>query len=323
MASKKKSDGNIVFLKVAVVSLMIAVAVLAIMLAVTMASVSSLYSTINSLKNQSSSQTTPPVTFAGLDQPLNASMLGVLNNQPLTKYELAGQGLLNGSYASEVLISNNSKYKPYVVNGKPSVIYIGAITCPYCSENRWAMVLALAQFGNFSALYQGYSAAQDGDIPTIYFSKVDYNTSAGVDFNNSYSSKYINFISADYESPISGRFQVGPISYFIAHSPNATYSSAMSFMNSTNKFGGTPFTFWGGSLFTGADGVVLVNGSWTSMQAQTHAQIINQINAFNTTFSKAEFAAADVYISKVCPAINNTAQVCSLPAIRTLENLTA
>jgi hypothetical protein len=54
-------------------------------------------------------------------------------------------------------------------NGKPSVIYIGAISCVWCGENRWAMAMALSRFGSFNSLYIGYSSIHDGDVPTLYW----------------------------------------------------------------------------------------------------------------------------------------------------------
>lgn len=266
-------------------------------------------------------------TLANIDQPFNASQLSVFNNAPLGNFEIAGGKLLNGTLDSEVQLTAYPQYNALIINGKPTVVYIGAITCPFCSENRWAMALALGQFGSFQNLYYGYSALHDGDVPTLYWGSVNYTTPEGVNFNNSYSSQYINFISADYESPVSGSFQVQPISYFISKAPNPAVKAAMSFMNATNKFQGTPFTLWGTSLVPGADAVVVVNDSWTGMAALTHRQIINQINGFNGNFSYAEFAAADVYIAQLCRTLSQTnssaPQVCSLPAIVKLEALVA
>jgi hypothetical protein len=101
----------------------------------------------------------------------------------------------------------------------------------------------------------------------------------------------------------------------------------MEFMNSTNAFGGTPFTFWGTVVNRGAMGEVFgtpQNASVTQSQEipltyMTHSQILNQLKAFNTSFAQEEYAAADLYVAELCPSINNTAPVCSLPAIQTYE----
>jgi hypothetical protein len=268
----------------------------------------------------------------------------VINTAPNSNYEIAGEALLNMSLPGEGLayntiyyIGNNFylnlahpvTYGPFISSGKPSVIYIGAISCVYCGENRWAMTLALSRFGNFSALYNGYSAIHDADVPTLYWSPQNLSTTSNsATFGNSYKSNYINFFSAEYDSNITSGFQFPalqyPISYFAARAPNTSYLSAMEFMNSTNRFRGTPFTFWGTSLNLGAEGVVFgtppnQTSTYLGITYMTHAQILNQLKSFNTTFAYEEYAVADAYIAEICPSINNSAAVCSLPAIQTFE----
>jgi hypothetical protein len=262
-------------------------------------------------------------TLAGIDQAFNQTQLATINDAPLSYYEVAGQKLLNGTIANQIPLSNSIylQYNSLIINGKPSVVYIGAISCVFCGENRWAMALALSKFGNFTQLYQGYSAIKDSDVPTIYWVADNYTTAAGVGYGNYYSSTLINFFSADYQSPITSGFQVGSLSYFIQKSPNPEYTQALAFMNSTNKFQGTPFTFWGTSLVPGADAVVFGNSSQSQSiinGGETHAQILAQLQSFNDQFAWSEYAGADVYIAQVCPAINNVAAVCSLPAIKAI-----
>jgi uncharacterized membrane protein YobD (UPF0266 family) len=273
-------------------------------------------------------------TTAGIDQQFSSSELSTINSAPNSNFETAGEMLLNGSLYGMVFYPNRTTagapVTPFMVNGKPSVIYVGAISCIYCGENRWAMALALSRFGKFGNLYIGYSSIGDGDVPTIYWSKLNYTTTAGVSYGNSYSSNYINFISAEFESPIKGGFQMAPLSYLVSRAPNQTYYSAMSLMNDTGRFQGTPFTLWGSVLAPGADAIVFGNTTPTSnnlpLTHMTHTQVLNQIASFNDQFAYAEYAAADVYASYVCPSINNSAPICALPAIKALiarENLTA
>jgi hypothetical protein len=46
-------------------------------------------------------------------------------------------------------------------NGKPELLYVGAEYCPYCATERWAMVIALSQFGTFSGLKETHSSTTD------------------------------------------------------------------------------------------------------------------------------------------------------------------
>jgi hypothetical protein len=266
-------------------------------------------------------------TLAGIDTQFSMQQLSVINNAPPSYFEKAGEMLLNGSLNDEVIYavpSQNLGNPPFIVDGKPSVIYLGAISCLWCGENRWAMALALSRFGNFTSLYNGYSSIGDEDLPTIYWQKLNY-TANGTNDGNSFSGKYINFISSEYESNISKGFLLpnNGIPYFIQQAPNKTYASAISFLNGTNLFEGTPFTYWGNVVVTGADAVVFGNtpptNSTLPLQMMTHSDVLDQLGSFNDQFSWAEYAAADVYVSYVCPSINDTAPVCNLPAIRALD----
>jgi hypothetical protein len=269
----------------------------------------------------------------------------VINNAPNSNFETAWERVANlsipnetgsnGTYTAplfELSASHPVQVSPVIIAGKPSVIYIGAISCIYCAENRWAMALALSRFGSFNKLYIGYSALGDSDVPTLYWNADNYTTKSGATFGNGYSSSYINFISAEYDSPITGGFKFvnsqNPISYFVANAPNASYAQAMSFMNSTKLFRGTPFTLWGTSVNQGATGVVFGNATSSGSSGATnilpltymsHSQIFSQLQQFNSTFAYEQYAVADVYVAQACSSINNAASVCSLPAITTLE----
>jgi len=261
-------------------------------------------------------------TEAGIDTQLTSSQLGVINGAPNSYFETAGEKLLNGTLTDEISVVNAIKVSPVIVGGKPSVVYIGAISCIFCGENRWAMALALSRFGNFSALYNGYSSFGDDDVPTLYWKWNNYTTASGATYGNYYQSPYINFYSIEYDSPINGSFQMQPISYFITKAPNATYAAVASYMNATGKFQGTPFTLWGSAIVTGADGVVFGNSTPTSsvipLTNETHADVLNQLQSFNDQFAWGEYAAADVYIADLCPSIGNSAPICALPAIRSI-----
>ena len=285
--------------------------------------------------------------LTGIDTQLSSQQLSIINNASNSNFEIAGEKLLNlsipgenasnGTYTApffEISAAHPLQVNPPAINGKPSVIYIGAISCIYCGESRWAMALALSRFGSFNKLYIGYSSFGDGDLPTLYWNANNYTTKSGTTFGNGYSSNYINFISADYDSPITGGFEFVnsqyPISFFASNAPNASYGQAMSFMNGTKQFQGTPFTLWGTSLNRGATGVVLSNATSSGRAGATnilpltymsHSQIFSQLQQFNSTFSYEEYAAADVYAAQVCPSINSAASICALPAIKSLEKI--
>lgn len=264
--------------------------------------------------------------LTNINNPLNATDLSIINNAPNSYFEKAGEMLINGSIVNTVSAKPN-KVPMFIINGKPSVIYLGSITCIFCGENRWAMALALSRFGNFSNLFEGYSALKDSDVPTIYWSPAHYNSST-VDLGSYYSSNYINFIAIEDTSPITGGFVVQPIPIIqqeINQSGNLAYIDAFKLIEQLNNFQGTPYTIWGSDQISGADAIDFGNTPPTSSSDlqivnMTHAQVLQQLAAFNDQFSQSEYAAADLYVAMVCSSINNTAPVCSLPAIKTIES---
>lgn len=334
MAKRRNQSNKIIKrLKITVAVLAVIIAALAIYIA---------YPSINNLiKGQPFGK-----RLTGINAPLSSYDIAIINNASNNNFEIAGEKLLNlsipgikysnGTYYGnlfEISFAEPLKANSLVIDGKPSVIYIGAISCIYCGENRWAMALALSRFGAFKSLYTGYSALGDSDVPTLYWLPQNI-TANRVIFGNEYQSDYINFFSAEYDSPITGGFQfpdmADPIQYFVANATNQSYLTAMQFMNSSRAFEGTPFTFWGSYINRGADAVVFSNATNATASAtsnfvpltyMSHDEIFRQLADFNTTWSYEEYAAADVYIAQLCPSINNTAQVCSLPAIKRMEGM--
>ncbi len=268
--------------------------------------------------------------LTNINAPFNATELAVINNAPDSYFEKAGEMFLNHSLTNEVGLPSVSTAPELIVNGKPAVLYVGSISCIYCGENRWAMALALSRFGNFTNLFKGYSSFGDGDLPTIYWSPDAYNTTANVTFGNFYQSKYLTFITMEYDSKIVQGFEVQPPSYFLSKA-NATgnnvYITAAEYFNKVvnpSSFG-TPFTVWGKYPVMGADAVDFGNtmptqaNSTLGLEYMTHADVLNSLSSFNSEFAWTEYAGADIYISLACSSLNNTAPICSLPAIKGIE----
>jgi thiol-disulfide isomerase/thioredoxin len=75
------------------------------------------------------------------------------------------------------------------VNGKPVVFYFGALWCPICATERWAMIVALSRFGTFSGL-KGAESAQNDSYP---------NTQTWDFASATYTSKYIVFTPDEFQ----------------------------------------------------------------------------------------------------------------------------
>lgn len=141
-------------------------------------------------------------------------------------------------------------------NSKLSFIYIGALYCPYCAMERWAIVMALSNFGTFSGL-GNFSSAED-NVPTYNFTGSTY-TSAKVDFE-----------------PVE-------ISNNNAPPNQQTYQTLNSFQNTLYTKYGTgsiPFLCLGGSVFRSGSGASLNLNSFSS---ESYSTIQSQINSKSGT----------------------------------------
>jgi Domain of unknown function (DUF929) len=263
----------------------------------------------------------PGNTLTGINEPLDAVDLGAINNAPNAYFEIAGNMLLNGTLNNSVGLKV-AVVPTFVVNGKPSVIYVGSITCIWCAANRWSMALALSRFGNFTNLFKGYSSLGDGDAPTLYWAPVHYE-STSVTLGSFYSSKYLNFLPVEESAPITGGFSLQPLSVVqqdVNQTGNLAYIDEVKYIIAINTFGGTPYTIWGNYVAAGADARAFGNSSQSySLLNMTHQQMMQQIARPSSQLGWTEYAGADYYTAMICKTIGNTAQVCGLPAIRAME----
>lgn len=262
--------------------------------------------------------------LTGINSPLNASSLAVINSAPNSYFETAGEMYLNHTLNNSVGV-NPTSVPAFIVNGKPSAIYLGTITCIFCGENKWSMALALSRFGNFSQLFTGYSAIKDGDVPTLFWAPAHYNSTSVV-LGSFYSSKYINFLSIEESAPITGGFSLMPLSSLQAianQSGNLAYIDALKYIIAQNGYQGTPFTIWGNYSVSGADAVAFGNAPPTNnmlpLTYMTHAQMLQALAHPSSQLSWTEYAGADIYAAMICKSIGDAAPVCGLPAIRSIE----
>jgi hypothetical protein len=274
-----------------------------------------------------------------INLPLNSSQLAVINDEPNSYFDTAARMYLNGSLTS--LVGQQIAAAPlFTVNGKPAVVYLGAISCIYCGENRWAMALALSRFGIFQNLFFGYSSWGDQDVPTLYWAPAHYNSSSAADFGNFFDGTYVTFLSIDYASPITAGFEMQTLSYFQQQATainNTVYERATNLLVTLNNFAGTPYTIWGRYSVLGADaddfGDVTSSSSASSsassstaallpITSMTHDQILASLANPATPFAWTEYAAADYYVALICSSLgvistsSTTAPpVCSEPNI--------
>lgn len=109
----------------------------------------------------------------------------------------------------------------FVSNGKPVVVYVGAEFCPYCAVERWALIMALERFGNFTSLHYTTSANDEGDYATFTF------------VGSSYTSNYIAFRGYEEEDRSQAPLQTVPANYT---SVWANFGSGFPFLDFENTY---------------------------------------------------------------------------------------
>ena len=182
--------------------------------------------------------------------------------------------------------------------GKPQVLYMGALYCPYCAAERWAMVVALSRFGTFSNIGLTHSAASDvyPNTPTLSFYKSSY-TSSYVDFTpvEMYSGKALRpGVYATLEKPTSA--QVALMSkYDAAPYVQASAAGSFPFLNIGNQYLAI------GSQFLPS-----------SLASLTWRQVAADIRNPSSSVAKEVDGAANSITAAICKITNNSpAAVCN------------
>ncbi len=251
---------------------------------------------------------------------------------------------------STVKVNGSSEFKlPLLTyNGKPTFVYIGAQGCPFCAGMRWAIIITLSRFGNFSNLFYDRSSTNDGNVPTFTF---DYNSNLFYDATSKppsnsapygdsnptpffagayYNSSYINFIPLDevgssFLVNVTGIADVSPFVYNNVVVASDAFNSYHGFGIDNFILGGVPFFDINNQYVF--DGVSLNAGTYLSSSGlnpsySTHQEMLDSIeNPTTGSFGQSVLGAANILTAQICLTINNTAPVCSLSYISGLEKL--
>lgn len=121
------------------------------------------------------------VVFALVRKPAEAPASGsgvaaARKLQAVPDATLAAVGIQTNVTPPQPLPSGTS---PFISNGKPEVLYVGADYCPFCAAQRWALILALSRFGSFTGLSATHSSSTDifPNTPTFTFHGATYTSS--------------------------------------------------------------------------------------------------------------------------------------------------
>jgi thiol-disulfide isomerase/thioredoxin len=200
------------------------------------------------------------------------------------------------------------------LNGKPEVLYMGAEFCPYCAAERWAMIVALDKFGNFTGLEYMQSTATDvyASTPTFTF------------LNATYTSKYISFVSVEDETRAETPLQT-------ATAAETALLTSYDNCASSGVSGGIPFIDFGNSYVVNCGsnynpGALRVDQN-EGLAPYNWTQIASQLNNSSSVFAQNIDGVANRLISAVCKIDGgNPTSICSqgfadtLSYVRTLPS---
>jgi thiol-disulfide isomerase/thioredoxin len=215
---------------------------------------------------------------------VSSTDLGTLYQVSHAAYGPSGSSLLATSGGSTNLAAASGS--PYVTNGKPIIVYIGADFCPYCAAERWSLIMGLSRFGNFSNLhYMTSGSGSEGDYATFTFT------------GSSYSSKYVAF------EPIEQEDRDRNVIAAVPTNASSGFGSAYPFVNFNNRYLLTTLI---------PDTSVLAGKNWT--------QIFASISSGDSTGTLIK-EGANAITALICKVIPSSLQdsksnaVCNAPAI--------
>jgi len=174
---------------------------------------------------------------------------------------------------------------PFVSDGKPVVLYVGAEFCPYCAVERWALIMALERFGNFTSLHYTTSANDEGDFATFTF------------VGSSYTSNYIAFRGYEEEDRSQVPLQTVPANYT---SVWANFGSGFPFLDFGNTY------VYKGSVLPVPD--IIGNKNWTA--------ILNDISTSDSVGLQIR-EAANLITGVICKITQDAPAACSFSPITT------
>jgi Domain of unknown function (DUF929) len=239
---------------------------------------------------------TPP-TLA--DGPVPQETLAAIRGVPVSTFEEVGRGT---AQSLPTPIRAGVRRGP---NGLPLVTYIGAEYCPFCAAERWAIVVALSRFGQFSGLQMSHSASDDVYPNTPTFSFV----------GASYQSPYLEFSSVELQSNQRSGNSHAPL-----QTPTAEQQQLLRLYDvppfvPANSAGAIPFLDL-------ADQYIVSGSSFDVgvLRGQSVQSIAQTLSDPAPPTARAIVGSANTLTAALCPATaGNPPNVCGQPTIQALQ----
>lgn len=211
--------------------------------------------------------------------------VSTITSIPAAAFEAAGAPAA-GTTATPAKVQGGAALEE---GGKPKVVYVGAEFCPYCATERWSLVAALSRFGTFTGLEPTRSAENDGNIPTVTFTKAKY------------TSDFVVF------QPVETRDREGQPLQEMPADISALFTKH-------NPQGGIPWTYYGTAATSGSGVPIDAFTSLTGDDAWT--KIAGEMATGTGSYGKPIDANANVITAQVCQLTKGQpSTVCTSPAV--------
>jgi hypothetical protein len=180
--------------------------------------------------------------------------------------------------------------------GKPVVLFVGAQYCPFCAAERWALVLALSRFGQWSNLAPMHSTKGVSGFPSL---------------------PTYDLLHASYRSALIA-LQEREVADFAGHPLQSLTAQQSKAVDAYDPHGGIPFVLIGGryaQISSGYSPGLLVGLSFARAHALVYAQP-------HSALSRAVTGEANIISALLCrqlAAHAGAVAACKLPAVQTLE----
>jgi hypothetical protein len=177
-------------------------------------------------------------------------------------------------------------------SGKSLVFFMGAVFCPYCAAERWAIVAALSKFGTWEGIVDDSSAGHDEkylNIPTLNFTRANYE------------SKLVEFV---------GRETADRNFEPLQELDDKDYQ----ILDTFNPDQIIPFLL--------IDGQFMQVGSGYSpqlLEGLDHAKVRTALSDTNSAVGKALESESNNIVAMICKGIGGKAEICSSESIRALS----
>jgi hypothetical protein len=176
---------------------------------------------------------------------------------------------------------------------------MGAVYCPFCATERWAVAVALGRFGTLSGVHFIHSDPNDNpaSIPTLTF------------YKSGYASKYVTFTPVEMQ-----KIDRSPL-----QQPTAAQSAIL------KKYDGPPYVpaaSAGTIPFIDLGGKYVISGasySYTVLQGKTWSQIAAALHHPSSPIAQGADGTASYLTAAICKLTGNQPASACTPFVRSLE----